>query len=367
MVDSLILIRHAKAEDADSALDDSSRELTSAGIRAARASLPRMMGLVEDPKSYRIWSSPATRAWQTAEIAADALGLKQIERRGDLYSDEAALMRQKINEETGNLIVVGHNPFLEDLAADLTKHRLHFGKGAGACYSFPDGSITSAELDWFVQGADPSHWETVVELEEGLYSAARSSSSATWQFLDSPDDPELLEQMRTALRRLLALLEFVQPYLNSKEHRKLERIIEGFYRDASELKKLALPTQTATQWSAIPFVTPEAQRMYDRLRISQAERNRILAKLQTPTRQHEMHKTNHALRDPRWKKQVEADGLDAAIVRKRFKKMKRNLKKLQDAEAAGERVDTRKLRKLEERLSTIEESFAPILKKHHPE
>lgn len=368
MIDSLILVRHAKAETRSSDLDDHDRQLTSAGIRSAKASLPRALSLIENPKDWRIWSSPAIRAWQTAEIVAGAMGLHEIEQSPVLYSSEVAMLRQKLHAEQGHIVLVGHNPFLEELAEELDPCHLHLNKAAVVCYVFPDHSLESAELAWFVQGPDSSRWETLVEMEAGLQKAARKVSGTIWSFFDDPKSPEKLHEMRESLKRCIALVDFAEPYLKKGKYRFMRETLSSFYRETDDLRKLAIPSQAAAQWSSIGLMTPEAQRMYDRLRIMEAERSRIVAKLQAPARQRALHEVSQMLRAPKWKSIVEAEGVERDEVRRRYKKMKRAVKDEYELletipEEERDQDDIRKLEKREERLGYIAEGFGPLLKK----
>ena len=368
MITSLILIRHAKTEPRSPEIEDHQRQLTSAGIRSAKAALPRALSLVENPKEWRIWSSPAVRAWQTAEIAADAMGLKKIEKNPNLYSDEVIALKKSLVEEKGNLVLVGHNPYLEEFADSLCPHHLQLNKSAVACYVFPEGDFTSAELAWFVQGPDSSRWETLVQMETAMQRAARRASGSTWTFFDEPKNPDHLHELRDDLKNCLTLLDFAMPYLKKKKYQRTRETIASFLEDASQLRKLAIPSRTAEQWDSIPFVTPEAQRMYDRLRIMEAERNRIIAKLQSPGRQKAFHEASQALRSPEWKSIVEAEGVERSEVRRRFKKMKREMKDarakydaLPDDQRSGE--GARKLDKQEARLAYLGEAMGELFAK----
>ena len=368
MIKSLILVRHAKTEPRSPEIEDHQRQLTSAGVRSAKASLPRALSLVENPKEWRIWSSPALRAWQTAEIVAGALGLNEIEKNPNLYSDEVHALRRSLAEEKGNLILVGHNPYLEEFADGLAPHHLKLNKSSVVCYTFPNGDMQSAELAWFVQGPDSSRWETLVQMEKALQAAVRQTSGDSWTFFDEPKEPEHLHKLRASLRNCLTLLDFAEPYMKKKSFDLARETIGSFYRDTSDLRKLAIPSRTAEQWSTIPFVTPEAQRMYDRLRVMEAERNRILAKLQAPARQKALHDVNQMLRAPKWKASIEAEGVERSELRRRFKKMKRDLKDarekfdaLPDEQRSGEAA--RKLEKQEARLEYLAQTLGDMFVK----
>ena len=368
MIKSLILVRHAKTEPRSPEIEDHQRQLTSAGIRSAKASLPRALALVENPREYRIWSSPAVRAWQTAEIVADAMGLDKIEQVPNLYSSEFMALRRMLDEEKGHLVLVGHNPFLEELADSLCPYHLKLNKCAVVCYNFPAGDVQSAELAWFVQGPDSQRWETLVDLETALEQAARKASNATWAFFDDPKDPDRLNDVRTALRNCRTLLDFAEPYMKRKLFRRTRETIDGFYTDTSDLRRLAIPSRTAEQYSSIPFVTPEAQRVYDRLRVMEAERNRSIAKLQTPARQKAFHEANQTMRAPMWKAEIEREGIEKCELKRQFKKMKRAVKQARlefEALPAAERTTDaeRKVIKQEARLDYLTESLPGLFAK----
>ncbi len=372
MIKSLILVRHAKAETRSPEIEDHERQLTSAGIRSAKAAIPRTFTLVERPDEHHIWSSPAVRARQTAEIVADAMGLSEIEEVPALYSDEVMAVRQMLDEEKGDLVVVGHNPFLEELSNTLTPVHLKFGKCAAACYIFPKGDLQSAELSWFVQGPDPSRWETLVDMEAALSKAGRRVSGATWAFFDDPKNPEYLHEVRAALRDCLTLLDFAQPWLKAKCFNHMHEAFASFYNDTSDLRALAIPSRTAEQYRSIPFVTPEAQRMYDRLRVMEATRNRTIVKLQTPARQKAFHAAIQSLREPAWKGAVEADGVEKAELKRRFKKTKRAVKQqrlefeaLADSDKKSDAA--LKLKKSEDRLKLLASSLPCLYGQNAPE
>lgn len=116
----LWLLRHAKA-DRNLALDDFDRPLKKRGKRAAEklgAWLCKQQ-LIPD----RIISSPAKRALATAKIVHKAFAIESpvyLEPR--LYQAGLASLKAVIAEcptDVGRLLLVGHNPELEDLLIDL--------------------------------------------------------------------------------------------------------------------------------------------------------------------------------------------------------------------------------------------------------
>ena len=120
---TLLVLRHAKSSWDDSALDDQKRPLNKRGRRDG----PRMGELVRE---YRltpdvIISSDAVRAQLTAEAVAQAAGYAgDILLDPHLYmaspADILSVLRTMRETKAETVMIVGHNPGLEELVAQLT-------------------------------------------------------------------------------------------------------------------------------------------------------------------------------------------------------------------------------------------------------
>jgi phosphohistidine phosphatase len=120
---TLLVLRHAKSSWDDSALDDHERPLNNRGRRDGprMGKLVREHGLTPDV----IISSDAVRARLTAEAVAEASGYEgDIRFEGALYAagpaDSLAVLRTVTKTTAGTVMIVGHNPGLEELVAQLT-------------------------------------------------------------------------------------------------------------------------------------------------------------------------------------------------------------------------------------------------------
>ena len=118
----LLILRHAKSSWADSSISDWQRPLNERGARdAPRAGAwLRERGLMPDV----IVSSDAVRARTTAEAVANTAGYSgEIILEPSLYhatpSDVLAVLRG-IQGDARTVLVVGHNPGLEELVRQLT-------------------------------------------------------------------------------------------------------------------------------------------------------------------------------------------------------------------------------------------------------
>ena len=143
---TLILIRHAKSSWDDSSLPDRDRPLSARGERAAPKMGKRLAK--RDVKPDLILSSPATRAFTTAEIIAKKLGykLKNIAVDNRLYGGEADDLLGVVHELSDKLdrvMLFGHNPELTELANRLSSDITHMPTCAVAEFRFDAKSWSS--------------------------------------------------------------------------------------------------------------------------------------------------------------------------------------------------------------------------------
>jgi phosphohistidine phosphatase len=121
-VKRLLLLRHAKSSWDNPARADFERPLNERGRRAAP-----LVGRFMREQQLRpdlILCSPAERARQTAALVAEAAGLDAPLRYDErIYEATAARLVEVVTqtEETaGELLLVGHNPGMEELLELLT-------------------------------------------------------------------------------------------------------------------------------------------------------------------------------------------------------------------------------------------------------
>ena len=123
---TLLLLRHAKS-DRSTSLDDAQRSLNARGRSAAPKIGAEMAarGFVPD----FVLVSTAERTRQTWALIAPELGAvaKPVEFQPHLYLASASRLLEtirKLDRDSRTLLIVGHNPGLEDLAARLSaKHQ----------------------------------------------------------------------------------------------------------------------------------------------------------------------------------------------------------------------------------------------------
>jgi phosphohistidine phosphatase len=129
MIKTLILVRHSKAENRDSSVNDFERSLTVEG-KTDSMKLANFL-LKAGIKPDFIVTSSAARAFETAIIFAEVLktGEKNIMATRKLYYCSAKTVLDQIYglPETINcLMVVAHNPGISDLTRGLSSGRAFF-------------------------------------------------------------------------------------------------------------------------------------------------------------------------------------------------------------------------------------------------
>jgi phosphohistidine phosphatase len=140
----LSILRHAKAERPEGYPNDFSRPLTTRGHKDAARMGAFLAGM--EPAVDCILSSPAARAAQTAEhIAAELSYTKTVGWEASIYlaSDDTLLeLLRRAPEEAEHVVLIGHNPGLEELAAGLCS-----GASDNSVLTLVTASLAHFELD----------------------------------------------------------------------------------------------------------------------------------------------------------------------------------------------------------------------------
>ncbi len=145
----LILMRHAKTERAAASGLDRDRALTDRGLSDAA-----LIGRVLAEKALRpdlALVSPATRTRQSWDAVQEAFGDVEVRIEPRLYDASPDTIRrlvQDVEDQTGCLLVMGHNPGIHTLAYDyLTESAASpaiLDRFAGG---FPTGAAAVFEVD----------------------------------------------------------------------------------------------------------------------------------------------------------------------------------------------------------------------------
>ena len=142
---TLLILRHGKAAWKGEGVDDHDRPLKKRGqLDAERVG---HWLLQEQLLPEKILSSTARRARETAGHVAEVCGLQSaIELRPELYLAPPVTYwenLERLDDELQRVMVVGHNPGLEDLVRSL----------AGSAEHFPTAALAQFELS-------TNHWRT---------------------------------------------------------------------------------------------------------------------------------------------------------------------------------------------------------------
>lgn len=165
---TVLILRHAKSDWGNPGQADFDRPLAKRGLEDA----PRMgevlarFGCVPDT----ILASPAQRAKQTAQLAAEACGYrKTIQWEESFYgggSEDLIAALQRLSASVERVLLIGHNPILEETVAVLCNPQIAGEKWTDSwsikiptaglvCINFDIADWTELEpgegvLQWFV-------------------------------------------------------------------------------------------------------------------------------------------------------------------------------------------------------------------------
>jgi phosphohistidine phosphatase len=136
----LYLLRHAKSSWKETGIPDHDRPLASRGRKAAKAMAAHLREQRVQPDL--VLCSSATRARQTFE-RLEPLGAREVHIERELYAADAATLLARLRdvpERVGSVMVVAHNPGLEDLTRVLARQDDELGE------KFPTGALATLSL-----------------------------------------------------------------------------------------------------------------------------------------------------------------------------------------------------------------------------
>lgn len=367
MVDKLVLVRHGSP---DYSLDvpDLRRPLTAAGLRSLEDALPRKLSLLEPVGRVQVWSSPALRARQTAQVVARCVHVDpdDVVECEALYTQDRESFDRQVREASGTLVIVGHVPFMERLFADLSGGSLPFGKGSAACFVFRGQDGPEPRLCWYVEGPDATRWESLLEMERQLSRAAKGLGDAYESLDERSRDPEELHAFRVSIRRARDLVAFLRPYVKHRQAEQLDLSLARLLHATSFLREV--DTLCAHLEEVGDVADGEDALAGDGLaltafarQVRDNERSRVMATLRRRNTQRILKEALHDLRSVRWRQAIEDTGLSREEVEAHYGKLVREVERRFDGLDVEDDDATHDLRKLAKSLRYVSEGFGPLL------
>jgi phosphohistidine phosphatase len=140
----LYLLRHAKSSWKDTSLPDHERPLAGRGRRAAKAIARHLREHGIEPDL--VLCSSARRARETLKRIEPALGTAAVRVEDDLYAASAQALLERLRsvpDTVESVMLIGHNPGLQDLALDLARRSPTVGDFAA---KYPTAALATLEL-----------------------------------------------------------------------------------------------------------------------------------------------------------------------------------------------------------------------------
>lgn len=264
MVKTVILVRHGKSQPLQNGCEDASRPLTPAGMRAIRATYPKVFALLESPDT-RIWTSPYRRAFQTAEVISQVIGDENIEGHYSLTrSNPDEFLGELSRCKADTVVAVGHHDFMEQISCDLLGFSLPFSWGTVAAIALTDapaGAQTDSqeafglhgELLWFCKGPDWQRWKVLQRMSEDIAQTADAFSRAAAAAFSGDMDADLLEDIRKKTDALRAFLSFVRPFARERRVAEIIEYLDDLLAETDRLHSYdVLCREISARRSAVP-------------------------------------------------------------------------------------------------------------------
>lgn len=135
----LYLVQHGEARPET---EDPERRLSDKGLADAEKTAAFLRPLSLELEA--IWQSGKARAAETAEILARVVKSRQgtVQRSGIAPLDPVDPIAREVTRLDGNLMIVGHLPFMNRLASALAA-----GSDSADCVAFQQAGVTCLERD----------------------------------------------------------------------------------------------------------------------------------------------------------------------------------------------------------------------------
>ena len=136
----LYLLRHGDAEIESSTGKDFDRGLTELGRNQVERVKKRLMNDAKDVE-FTVFCSSAKRTRETWKIIAPVVKSEELEFLDNLYLAERVQLLNfiwNVNHPTNDILIVGHNCGISDLASYLLDESIHMPTSGLLVIDFPD-------------------------------------------------------------------------------------------------------------------------------------------------------------------------------------------------------------------------------------
>lgn len=227
---NIIFVRHGAAEKVDKEIQDFHRKLTPEGRITVKEVTSHIVAHLTEGTDIHIWSSPADRAVQTAEIIAAELKIEPILLydfiwNGDYHAFANELQRIIVDM---TLIIVGHEPYLGDWVSRLQENNIKFRKGTVAGLTLQAKEVLIGSLTWIVH---PDRPKKNIDKDKTVKSNATTTliyelfmcnlnglRDDIKKFYQMPDEAESVHEFRVRIRSIRSLLSFLKPLCNEEDY-----------------------------------------------------------------------------------------------------------------------------------------------------
>ena len=253
---NLILVRHGKAHKADHDQEDLKRSLTEKGEKDIRKLIKIIHERYETEAPIAVWTSPALRTEQTARIISEELEIEEPSAFDFILTGDYEELKKKVlaSSDFSTIILVGHEPHLSNWCNQLVHTPLSFQKGTFVKIRIQESQELTGSLEWIrhpelgnekKSGPHKPKDFSPKEMTQILQGIIEESKEQLNFFLEAPENPETVHQIRVCLRRLRALISLIRDQLNPESYNDHQDKLRRVARQFSKIRELDV---LAEQW-----------------------------------------------------------------------------------------------------------------------
>lgn len=278
----LILLRHGLAESSSQHIPDAQRHLTNKGKEELNDYLPALSHYLDQLDHCTIYSSPLTRASETADILVRHMPGADYDFRAFLATGDKKALLDTLHacDKGDTLVLIGHEPYLSEWTEYLTGRATTFDKGSFKFIYLDPYSPREAVL-FTRPELNERHYLLPLEMpvSVGMHLILRRQHddivTHREYFLDHPDDASALHMLRVSIRIQRSLFTYVNEWADPKAYRAAQKAYRKIFGQLTHLREMDVLIKTihdSRNWELEPLVLPlmterneEALRLSDKL------------------------------------------------------------------------------------------------------
>lgn len=264
MQSEIIFIRHGDANINENKINDTYSGLTEKGNDQINKIAQKIKDNLNINRDLTIFSSPALRSIQTAQIIAERLGESEIKKREWILNGDIESLIDEIKNAGDEfcIIIIGHEPYLNYWSRRMSGYSLPYDKGTVVCFEIISNEPMKAVPVWFAQSEDMDfrhrdmdvYTPVIKEFQKIISYQLQDILNKQMQFWKFPDSADTAYSILKKMQAFRCMLIFFKSMMNELEFENIQTEFDLLIDNFAALHEIDL---LINEWKHLATVHPE--------------------------------------------------------------------------------------------------------------